>query len=239
MRTRMGKRRKQQMKRTAKKLNKLILKLIYKLFRKALKYTALFVTGILSAIVIYLYQLEQILIAGMNKLSFRTKFALFVLIIGFLAYTRNTTINTTEIMNIIHVNKIVERAEAEEEFICEYGVMECKIIAESMNQGLTLEEGKMIVAISKAETGYYTSYLCVEANNPGGLYYNGRFMKFDTIEEGISKMIRELKAGYFDQGLNTLEKIQPKYAPIGAANDPTDLNRNWLPNVTDIYNKMN
>jgi hypothetical protein len=36
----------------------------------------------------------------------------------------------------------------------------------------------------------------------------------------------------------TLAQIQQKYCPIGVANDPTNLNSNWLKNVRIIYAEM-
>lgn len=34
-----------------------------------------------------------------------------------------------------------------------------------------------------------------------------------------------------------LEFLASRYAPIGVSNDPTNLNKNWLKNVTYFYNK--
>lgn len=105
--------------------------------------------------------------------------------------------------------------------------------------GLTRDQAKIIIAISKAECGRdYSAWYFQNFNNPGGLFFMGKFMKFETIEDGITQMVRDLKIGYFDKGLDTIEKIQPKWAPLGADNDPNNLNSNWIRNVTDIYNEL-
>lgn len=96
---------------------------------------------------------------------------------------------------------------------------------------------KMAVAISRWETGNFTSNLYKTKNNVGGLYCNG-FLSYNSLDEGIDAFVRNLKRNYFDMGLNTLEKIQPKYCPIGAANDPNGLNQHWLNGVTQIYNSL-
>ena len=51
-------------------------------------------------------------------------------------------------------------------------------------------------------------------------------------------ILNNLKYNYFDIGLDTLEKIQPKYCPIGAANDPTGLNKYWLSGTQKKYNEL-
>lgn len=60
-------------------------------------------------------------------------------------------------------------------------------------------------------------------------------MSFSSLEEGIDKMASNLKRNYFDKGLTTIEQIQKKYAPNGAANDPTNLNSYWTSGVTKYY----
>ncbi|MNN97289.1 hypothetical protein D3C81_2164300 [compost metagenome] len=63
-------------------------------------------------------------------------------------------------------------------------------------------------------------------------------MSFSSLEEGIDKMASNLKRNYFDQGLTTIEQIQKKYAPNGAANDPTNLNSYWVSGVSKYYNAL-
>ena len=100
----------------------------------------------------------------------------------------------------------------------------------------------IFAAIIFAETGWGKSKAIRQYNNPGGIMdaSNGckTLKKFGSLEEGLRAMASNLKRNYFDKGLDTLAKIQPKYCPIGAANDPKGLNKNWLPTVTKISNQI-
>ena len=69
------------------------------------------------------------------------------------------------------------------------------------------------------------------------MYCKG-FIKYNSLDEGIEAFVSNLKRNYFDIGLDTLEKIQPKYCPVGAENDPNNLNQHWLGGVTQIYNSL-
>lgn len=59
-----------------------------------------------------------------------------------------------------------------------------------------------------------------------------------TLDEGIEAYISNLKNNYYNEGRTTIETIQLKYAPIGAKNDPNDLNSNWIPGVTRHYKEL-
>lgn len=96
---------------------------------------------------------------------------------------------------------------------------------------------KMAVAISRWETGNFTSNLYKNKNNVGGLYCKG-FLEYESLDAGIDAFVSNLKRNYFDLGLDTLEEIQKKYCPLDAANDPTGLNHFWLGGVTQIYNSL-
>ena len=123
----------------------------------------------------------------------------------------------------------------EEEYIC---ILEhetaCKIQNKAIEYGI---DWKIAVAISRWETGNFTSSLYHNKNNVGGLYCRG-FLSYKTLDEGIEAFVSNLKRNYFDIGLDTLEKIQPKYCPVGAENDPNNLNQHWLGGVTQIYNSL-
>jgi len=58
--------------------------------------------------------------------------------------------------------------------------------------------------------------LCARKNNPGCMFYNGSFMKFDTLAEGtikaINNMGRWIKRGYNTPGI-LLEKWHPTQTP--------------------------
>lgn len=98
----------------------------------------------------------------------------------------------------------------------------------------------LLAAIALHETGNGTSHAVEKYNNPGGLIdpNTGHLMKFDTLHEGLDKMASNLYKNYISQGLVTIPQIGSKYAPIGAENDPTGLNLNWVPDIIDMANDL-
>lgn len=98
----------------------------------------------------------------------------------------------------------------------------------------------LLMSIAIHETGYGKSPAVVKKNNPGGLMRSdGKgLMTFATLEEGIKYMAGNLNRLYISQGLVTIEQIGNKYAPVGAKNDPNNLNAHWIPTVTRIANSL-
>lgn len=94
----------------------------------------------------------------------------------------------------------------------------------------------LLAAIAIHETGNGSSNAAKNKNNVGGMMGKNGLMSFGSIQEGIDKMASNLKRNYIDQGLTSIAQIQRKYAPVGAANDPTNLNKNWISGVTKYYN---
>src|SRR5690606_23019240 len=88
------------------------------------------------------------------------------------------------------------------------------------------------------ETGNGTSNAARYRNNVGGMMGRNGLMTFGSISEGIDAMARNLYRNYVTQGLTTVEQIQRKYAPIGAANDPNNLNSNWTSGVYSYMNRL-
>ncbi|MEK4263691.1 MULTISPECIES: glucosaminidase domain-containing protein [Paenibacillus] len=93
----------------------------------------------------------------------------------------------------------------------------------------------LLAAIAVHETGNGTSNAIKNKNNVGGMMGKNGLMTFSSVEEGIDKMASNLKRNYLDKGLTTIEAIQKKYAPNGAANDPTGLNSYWVSGVKKYY----
>lgn len=118
---------------------------------------------------------------------------------------------------------------------CTLDEVSCKIKKVAQNYGV---DWRLAVAISMHETGNYTSKAFNELNNVGGNFRNGSLMVFEDLDKGIDFFISNLKNNYIDMGLDTIEKIQPKYCPIGAANDPKGLNKYWVGGVTKYYNEL-
>ena len=51
-------------------------------------------------------------------------------------------------------------------------------------------------------------------------------------------MARGIRRHYLDEGRTTVATLGAKYGPIGAANDPLNLNVNFVPNVTAFLREM-
>lgn len=98
----------------------------------------------------------------------------------------------------------------------------------------------LLSAIAMHETGYGTSQMVKERNNPGGLYNSSakEFYSFDTLEDGLDAMTSNLYKNYYEYGLFSISDIGNKYAPIGVENDPNNLNAHWIPTVTGIVNSL-
>ncbi len=100
----------------------------------------------------------------------------------------------------------------------------------------------LVGAIIASETGFGTSNAIVNSNNPGGYMDSATnyqtVKKFATLDEGLEAVISNLAKNYTSQGLTTIQTIGNKYCPVGAANDPTGLNKNWVGNVTQFYNDL-
>lgn len=120
---------------------------------------------------------------------------------------------------------------------CTLDEVSCKIKKAAQDYGV---DWRLAIAISMHETWDYTSYIFKHQNNVGGMWngMKGEFYSYDTLDNGIDAYISNLKTNYYDEGRTTIETIQPKYAPIGAKNDPNDLNSNWIPGVTRRYKEL-
>jgi murein DD-endopeptidase MepM/ murein hydrolase activator NlpD len=93
----------------------------------------------------------------------------------------------------------------------------------------------LLVAIAGAETGFGTTGGDIAAHNAWGY---GPHIKFQSWPDAIDTIARDLRTNYLDKGLTTIPQIQSRWAPAGAANDPTGLNSNWTRNVTRFYNEL-
>lgn len=124
-----------------------------------------------------------------------------------------------------------------EEYTCTMDEISCLIKKYADEYGI---DYKLAIAISKHETGNYTSYAFTSLNNVGGMmYWDGNKMSlksYDSLENGIISFISNLKNNYIDLGLDTIEKIQVKYAPIGINDNGT--NQYWVSGVYNYYNLL-
>ena len=170
---------------------------------------------------------------------------IYLLIFGFsLNFIHNTpkkvflveakSYNTTKHL-VQAQNKPIEEQNEKE---CVFDMVSCKIAEKGKKIGLNEEQILISIAISKWETGNYTSVAFKENNNVGGMMCNNKLKVFDSLDEGIEAFINNLKNNYFDIGLDTLEKIKPKYCPDNADNDPRGLNQYWLDGTNKMYNEL-
>lgn len=100
----------------------------------------------------------------------------------------------------------------------------------------------LFIGIALHETGRGTSNAVVNKNNPGGLMDpstgSTKLFVFSSLEEGIEAMGKTLYNRIIVDGLTTIGKLGNVYAPVGASNDPTNLNQYWVSNVSDIVNSL-
>lgn len=146
----------------------------------------------------------------------------------------------TEVIEVEDIEKVDSTLNS-----CNMDYTSCKIKETAMLYGI---DWKLSIAIARHECGYqdgkYISNAYKEKNNVGGMMYydsstkTSRLMKFETIDAGIEAYISNLKRNYFDLGLDTIAKIQPKYAPVGAANDPYGLNNVWQIGVKSYLSQL-
>jgi hypothetical protein len=95
-----------------------------------------------------------------------------------------------------------------------------------------------LAAVSMHETGNGTSNAARFKNNVAGMMGKNGLKSYASVEESIFDMARNLRNNYLDEGKLTLSQIGAKYAPVGAANDPTGLNNHWVKGVQHYFDKM-
>lgn len=96
----------------------------------------------------------------------------------------------------------------------------------------------LLSAIAIHETGNGTSRAANEKNNIAGMMGKNGLRSYDSIEESIFDMARNLRQNYLNEGKTTVAAIGAKYAPVGAGNDPTGLNNHWVTGVNRQLNKL-
>jgi hypothetical protein len=96
----------------------------------------------------------------------------------------------------------------------------------------------LLAAIAQHETGNGTSKAAAIKNNIAGMMGKNGLKSYATIEESIMDMARNLSKNYLGAGLTTISKIAGKYAPVGADNDPTNLNNHWVSGVSKFFSQL-
>ena len=100
--------------------------------------------------------------------------------------------------------------------------------------------GLLMVAIVVNESGWGKGANAMRQNNPMSVMGSKSIedSKYDTIEDGLHAGAENLYTGYIKKGLDTPKKIGPKYAPVGASNDPDDMNSNWIPMTEKVMKDL-
>lgn len=127
--------------------------------------------------------------------------------------------------------------ETKSENKCNLGAIECKIFNKAKEYEMTDEQAYLLIAISRHETGNWSSSAFKNKNNFGGLMGANGLKSYSSFDDGLDAFVSLLKNRYFNKGLTTVEKIQPVYCPVGAKNDPNNLNKYWKTNVNKYYNE--
>lgn len=241
-------------------MKKRIKRITKKLLKKLLKNTIALIVAIFYLIYLLFKTINKLVVKAFNKLPRVLKVALiYTLIIGNLPHfitiyktIDNLEINTkslttavaivekVEITEKVEIETIEETEIVEEKNTCQLSSeIECKIYNKAIEKELTHEQAILLVAISKHETGNWTSYNFKNKNNLGGLYNGskGTFYSYESLESGIEAFVNLLKNRYFGRGLNTIKEIGNVYCPVGASNDPNGLNKHWIPKVSQFYNE--
>ncbi len=85
-------------------------------------------------------------------------------------------------------------------------------------------DSRALVAIAMHESVLGTAGSGVDIHNAFGW---GPAIRFPSWQANIATVARGLAQGYVARGRDTLAAIQPVWAPVVAANDPTGLNSAW------------
>jgi len=96
---------------------------------------------------------------------------------------------------------------------------------------------RLLVAIAGAETslGKDPNAAPLSEHNVWGM---GPGIRYKSWGQGADATARNLAENYFQEGRNTIPEISSKWAPVGAANDPNAVNKNWTGNVTSYMNAL-
>ncbi len=95
---------------------------------------------------------------------------------------------------------------------------------------------RALVAISGAETSFATYGPSQLIHNPFGL---GPGRVYPSWEEAIAAAAGNLAGPlYLGAGKTTIGQVSGTWAPLGAVNDPNNMNSNWTRNVSRYYAEM-
>ena len=93
----------------------------------------------------------------------------------------------------------------------------------------------LVKAVIQHETGNLSSSAAKNKNNFGGIMGSNGLRSYDTSDQGIEAVAKLLSTPRYKG--KSIAQIGAIYAPVGAGNDPTNLNRHWVDAVTKLYNQ--
>jgi hypothetical protein len=220
-----------------------ILRAFTSLLRNILELLVYLIVLIIKFVYRLVFKFDSVIAKLFMKLPRPTKAVIiYVLVLTFIvsmqqALEQKKPVKTIKEIKIAYTEPKVKE-EVKEELTCNYDEVSCKIYNKAKELGMNEEQAKITIAISRWETGNYTSSAFKNKNNVGGMMCDIGLINYNSLDEGIHAFVKNLKNNYFDIGLDTIDKIQPKYCPIGAKNDPNGLNKYWLNGVKEIYNTL-
>jgi len=94
-----------------------------------------------------------------------------------------------------------------------------------------------LTAVCMHESGNGKSKLSINNNNVCGIYRNGKYSTFDSVDECLEYM-GKLLAGRIYAKCKTIGDVKKIYCPNNAANDPKNLNYQWTTGVVYYMNKI-
>jgi hypothetical protein len=220
-----------------------ILRAFTSLLRNILELLVYLIVLIIKFVYRLVFKFDSVIAKLFMKLPRPTKAVIiYVLVLTFIvsmqqALEQKKPVKTIKEIKIAYTEPKVKE-EVKEELTCNYDEVSCKIYNKAKELGMNEEQAKITIAISRWETGNYTSSAFKNKNNVGGMMCDTGLINYNSLDEGIHAFVKNLKNNYFDIGLDTIDKIQPKYCPIGVKNDTNGLNKYWLNGVKEIYNTL-
>lgn len=154
------------------------------------------------------------------------------------AITGRDNISIEEIDKVVYAENVVEDiARSVEEEVIEVDI-EIEEIEIHFDNGYdemiyqatkdTVVDPYLAIAISRLETGHYTSDAFINGHNFGGMTGSNGVMSFQSKSSGLERYVKMLE-WYYEMGMDTPQKMQATYCPP---------NNEWDNIVDCIYNEL-
>jgi len=109
-----------------------------------------------------------------------------------------------------------------------------KFIAEARKHGIC---PIFLAAVAMHESANGKSEFARHRNNVCGIFRNGKYHRFTSVDECIEFTARLLASRIYAKN-PTIQGVQRIYCPVGAKNDPRGLNKYWLSGVMSKIEKL-